>query len=104
MSARITEFLSFNNQPKIAKEKMMDGISIKTLWGISKKYKVSVEDLKKANPSLKTEGLKIGKQIVIPSNGNSVVQQPIENVPSELVEVSREVMPKETKYAIAKKY
>ncbi|MFB9110274.1 peptidoglycan endopeptidase [Flavobacterium gyeonganense] len=75
-----------------------------TLWGISKKYKVSVEDLKKANPSLETEGLKIGKQIVIPSNGNSVVQQPIESAPSELVEVSREVMPKETKYAIAREF
>jgi len=30
MSARITEFLSFNNQPKIPKQKMMEGISIKT--------------------------------------------------------------------------
>lgn len=75
-----------------------------TLWGISKKYKVSVENLKKANPSLETEGLKIGQQIVIPSNGYSVVQQPIGNAPSELVEVSREVLPKETKYAIAKEF
>ncbi|PXY43247.1 C40 family peptidase [Flavobacterium hydrophilum] len=75
-----------------------------TLWGISKKYKVSVEDLKKANPSLETEGLKIGQQIVVPSQGNSVIQKPAENTQSELVEVSREVMPKETKYAIAKEF
>ncbi|WP_417942264.1 LysM peptidoglycan-binding domain-containing protein [Flavobacterium sp. RS13.1] len=75
-----------------------------TLWGISKKYKVSVENLKKANPLLESEGLKIGQQIVIPSNGYSVVQQPIGNAPSELVEVSREVLPKETKYAIAKEF
>ncbi|GGE95473.1 peptidoglycan endopeptidase [Flavobacterium limi] len=75
-----------------------------TLWGISKKYKVSVEDLKKVNPSLETEGLKIGQQIVIPSEGNLVVQRPAENTQSELVEVSREVKQKETKYAIAKEF
>jgi peptidoglycan endopeptidase LytE len=75
-----------------------------TLWGISKKYKVSVEDLKKANPSLESEGLKIGQQIVIPSNGNSIVQQPAENNQIAMIEVSREVMPKETKYAIAKEF
>ncbi|HEX8017035.1 MAG TPA: LysM peptidoglycan-binding domain-containing protein [Flavobacterium sp.] len=75
-----------------------------TLWGISKKYKVSVEDLKKANPSLETEGLKVGQQIVIPSEGNLVVQKPAENAQSELVEVSREVLQKETKYAIAKEF
>src|SRR5690606_27690785 len=75
-----------------------------TLWGISKKYKVSVEDLKKANPLLESEGLKIGQQIVIPSKGNSIVQQPAENNQIAMIEVSREVMPKETKYAIAKEF
>ncbi|MGO4770790.1 NlpC/P60 family protein [Flavobacterium sp. W22_SRS_FK3] len=75
-----------------------------TLWGISKKYKISVEDLKKANPLLETEGLKIGQQIVIPSNGSSVLQKPVENMQTLLVEVIREVMPKETKYAIAKEF
>lgn len=75
-----------------------------TLWGISQKYKVSVEDLKKANPLLENEGLKIGQQIVIPGNGNQELQKPIENTQTELVEVSREVMPKETKYAIAKEF
>ena len=39
-----------------------------TLWGISKKYNVSVEDLKSANPFLETEGLQIGRQIIIPAN------------------------------------
>lgn len=75
-----------------------------TLWGISKKYKISVEDLKKANPSLETEGLKIGQQIVIPSKENSALQRPAENIQTSLVEVLREVMPKETKYAIAKEF
>jgi len=78
-----------------------------TLWGISKKYNVSVEDLKKANPLLETEGLKIGQQITIPSNVDvdPALQKPIENIQESTdVEISREVLPKETKYAIAKEF
>lgn len=76
-----------------------------TLWGISKKYNVSVEDLKKANPLLESEGLKIGQQITIPSNVIADQGNPVENAPKpEDVEVSREVKPKETKYAIAKEF
>lgn len=78
-----------------------------TLWRISKKYNISVEDLKKANPLLETEGLKIGQQITIPSNvdADPALQKPIENIQTATdVEVSREVLPKETKYAIAKEF
>lgn len=75
-----------------------------TLWGISKKYKISVEDLKKANPLIETEGLKIGQKIVIPSKGSSALEKPIENIQTSLVEVSREVQPKETKYSISKEF
>ncbi|QSB26392.1 peptidoglycan endopeptidase [Flavobacterium sp. CLA17] len=76
-----------------------------TLWGISKKYNVSVEDLKKANPLLETEGLKIGQQIIIPSNAVADLESPVENIAKpEEVEVSREIKPKETKYAIAKEF
>ncbi|WP_456314623.1 NlpC/P60 family protein [Pseudomonas shirazensis] len=76
-----------------------------TLWGISKKYNVSVEDLKKANPLLETEGLKIGQQIAIPSNAIATSEKPIENnVVANEVEVVVEVAPKETKYAIAKRF
>ncbi|SHH81209.1 C40 family peptidase [Flavobacterium defluvii] len=84
-----------------------------TLWGISKKYNVSVDDLKKANPTLETEGLKIGQKIVVPSNNpvavsentvkNSEPEKP-EIASSGDVEIVVEVQPKETKYAIAKKY
>ncbi|KUJ62270.1 glycoside hydrolase [Flavobacteriaceae bacterium CRH] len=76
-----------------------------TLWGISKKYNVSVEDLKKANPLLETEGLKIGQQIAIPSNAVAIAEKPFENNQiANDVEVVVEVLPKETKYAIAKRY
>ncbi|MDQ6472381.1 NlpC/P60 family protein [Flavobacterium sp. LHD-80] len=76
-----------------------------TLWGISKKYNVSVDELKKANPTLESEGLKIGQRINIPSNAAVIAEntpQITEN--STDVEVVVEVQPKETKYAIAKKY
>lgn len=76
-----------------------------TLWGISKKYNISVEDLKKSNPLLETEGLKIGQQIIIPSNSVAVSQKPMDDLKIVTdVEVVVEVQPKETKYAIAKRY
>ncbi|WP_202702654.1 peptidoglycan endopeptidase [Flavobacterium sp. UGB4466] len=79
-----------------------------TLWGISKKYNVSVDDLKKANPLLESEGLKIGQQIAIPSNTATTTATTvpvIEKVQEPaMVEVTREVLSKETKYAIAKEF
>lgn len=76
-----------------------------TLWGISKKYNVSVDELKNANPSIETDGLKIGQRINIPSKNVAIAEKPaVVNENSSDVEVVVEVQPKETKYAIAKKY
>lgn len=76
-----------------------------TLWGISKQYKVTVEDLKKANPSLETEGLKIGQRINIPIKSNQITKEAAtENTVIEKVEIIREVQPKETKYSISKEF
>lgn len=84
-----------------------------TLWAISKKHNITVEELKKANPSLETDDLKIGQQLIIPlKNEISLSENTIkkeetskpEIVPSTDVEVDVEVQPKETKYAIAKRY
>jgi LysM repeat protein len=72
-----------------------------TLYGIEKKYGVSDEDLKKANPTLEKEGLKIGQILVIPSKNSpktataTVIQEKV---------VYHEVLPKETKYSISKQY
>jgi LysM repeat protein len=70
-----------------------------TLYGIEKKYGVSDQDLKKVNPSLEKEGLKIGQILVIPSKNSpktaAVIQEKV---------IYHEVLPKETKYSIAKKY
>lgn len=70
-----------------------------TLYGIEKKYGVSDEDLKKANPNLEKYGLQIGQILVIPSKNSpkaaNVIQEKI---------IYHEVLPKETKYSIAKQY
>ncbi|MFV8362650.1 amino acid ABC transporter substrate-binding protein [Flavobacterium sp. ZT3P35] len=70
-----------------------------TLYGIEKKYDVSDEALKKANPFLEKEGLQIGQTLVIPSG----IGQKTANLLQNQV-VFHEVLPKETKYSIAKKY
>ncbi|MFV5689257.1 LysM peptidoglycan-binding domain-containing protein [Flavobacterium sp. ZT3R25] len=71
-----------------------------TLYGIEKKYGISDEDLKKANPSLEKEGLKIGQILTIPKSSPKIA---VAAVIQEKV-VYHEVLPKETKYSIAKKY
>ncbi|WJS96645.1 NlpC/P60 family protein [Flavobacterium johnsoniae] len=80
-------------------------LSKETLWGISKKYNVTVDELKKANPLLETEGLKIGQKIVIPSANSLPNDKPvIQEIASKDVELYREVKAKETKYGISKEY
>ncbi|MFA9188067.1 LysM peptidoglycan-binding domain-containing protein [Flavobacterium magnesitis] len=66
-----------------------------TLYGIEKKYNVSDVDLKKANPFLETDGLQIGQELTIPSKNK---------IKSSEKAVYHDVLPKETKYSIAKKY
>lgn len=70
-----------------------------TLFGIESKYNVSDADLKKANPFLEKDGLQINQVLVIPSkngtNTKAVVQEKV---------LYHDVLPKETKYSIAKKY
>ncbi|RYJ50927.1 LysM peptidoglycan-binding domain-containing protein [Flavobacterium petrolei] len=70
-----------------------------TLYGIEKKYGVTDEALKQANPFLEKEGLQIGQTLTIPSNVILKNKTPI----TEKV-VFHFVLPKETKYSIAKQY
>lgn len=70
-----------------------------TLYGIEKKYGVSDEALKQANPFLEKEGLQIGQTLVIPSNK---VQKNNTTTPEKVV--YHYVLPKETKYSISKQY
>ncbi len=102
-----------------------------TKFGIAKQYGISVADLDKANPILENEALKAGQKILIPLKEGTVVSQPIvkqaevvspikievkenakepivvinkEKVEENAAIVTHEVLAKETKYGIAKKY
>ena len=102
-----------------------------TKFGIAKQYGISVADLDKANPILEKEALKAGQKIVIPIKEGITAVTPVvkqaEVIPSKKTElkekvkeeivvlkkevvdenqetVTHEVLPKETKYGIAKKY
>ncbi|CAD0009598.1 PBP1 and LysM peptidoglycan-binding domain-containing protein [Flavobacterium salmonis] len=78
-----------------------------TLFAIEKKYGVSDEALKAANPFLVTDGLQIGQTLVIPSKGalpkTKTAAKTIKEIAQEKY-VYHDVQPKETKYSIAKQY
>jgi LysM repeat protein len=99
--------------------------SKETLYIIAKEYAVTLKQLKQANPKIGKRGLSVGQMIVIPSNGKlegeSVVSDNKESFPVvvENAKVEKEiaidtqnedagvvhvVLPKETKWGIAKKY
>jgi LysM repeat protein len=74
-------------------------IAKETLFGIENKYEVTDEALKKANPDLEKYGLQVGQVLNIPSKNNSKTV-----VAAKAVTVYHTVLPKETKYSIAKQY
>jgi cell wall-associated NlpC family hydrolase len=93
-----------------------------TLYGIAKQYGVTVEEIQKINPTLGKSGLRNGQKINIPGTESdqktvASVSEPIKNnqktsvsaqanVIKEISEESivREILPNETKYAIAREY
>ena len=70
-----------------------------TLYGIQKKYGVTDEVLKLANPFLEKDGLQIGQVLTIPSNKTK--KNITESTEKAVYHI---VLPKETKYSIAKQY
>jgi LysM repeat protein/ABC-type branched-subunit amino acid transport system substrate-binding protein len=74
-------------------------IAKESLFGIEKKYDVTDEALKKANPDLEKYGLQVGQVLNIPSKNSAKV-----TVVNKDVAVFHTVLPKETKYSIAKQY
>jgi LysM repeat protein len=77
-----------------------------TLFSISQKYNVSIDDIKKYNKELYARPIKKGEKIMIPI----LVQKEIIKEPTTVVEVGSEtdnkhtVEAKETKFGIARKY
>lgn len=70
-----------------------------TLYGLSKKYNVSVEALQNANPML-VNGLQIGQQLVIPPNASNTSKTEI-SISSKL---THQVVTKESLFSIARQY
>ena len=95
-------------QDKNAKQIKTHKVAAKeTVYGIAKQYGITVQDLVNFNPAIAEVGLNIGQTIKIPYKGAA---KPIEFKPTEPEKVDKnktvlhEVLAKETKYAIAKKY
>ena len=91
-----------------------------SLYSIAKQYGITLSDLKKANSELGSKSLKVGQKITVPvkSDTNSslvaekvtekkelaITQQVTIEVKASETEMTHEVLPKETKYGIAKQY
>lgn len=75
-----------------------------TMYGICKMYNISAEELIAANPFLATDGVQIGQVLLVPAKntGKTVVKTAVAYAPEKAV--FHEVLPKETKYSIAKQY
>jgi len=76
-----------------------------TFYSIEKKYGISNEALKAANPFLEKTGVQIGQKLVIPAKGSApkTAAKPAKEKGSEKY-VYHDVQPKETKFGIAKQY
>lgn len=79
-------------------------IAKETLYGIEKKYGVTDEDLKKANPFLEVDGLQIGQTLAIPSKNAPKTTTPKATAADHDKYIYHDVLAKETKYSIAKQY
>jgi cell wall-associated NlpC family hydrolase len=93
-----------------------------TIYGIAKQYDVTVAELYKVNPTLEKSGLRKGGKITIPvtetnaaivaqntvsvntTQKEAITASPLVNATNNNVSLLREVLPNETKYAIAREY
>jgi LysM repeat protein len=92
------------NPPKLIDGKLIHTVAAKeTLYGISSKYKISVEELVRQNPEV-AEGLKVGMELVI--NQTTIEEVSQEDIKPALPEnyIEHVVKEKETLYSISKIY
>lgn len=73
-----------------------------TLYGLSKKYGVTIEAIKQHNKELYTRELRNGERIVIPQVPKDEIKIPIIKLPPGTQEY--EIQPKDTRYGIARKF
>jgi len=79
-----------------------------TLFGLSKKYEVSMEELKVSNPQVSKVGLQIGQLLEIPTRGTKIETTPSKSSNTSSYKsgetIKHLVQPKETLYGLSKKY
>lgn len=81
-----------------------------TLSTISKKYKKTLTQIKKANPSIGSKGLKIGQLVKIPTGKKAAPQAvvaeeaDIPSLPNSMGEITHKVKRNQTLFSIAKEY
>jgi LysM repeat protein len=80
-----------------------------TFYSIEKKYNISDEALKAANPGLEKSGVQIGQKLVIPAKGSKAkssvtAEKPAKEKAQDNKYVYHDVVAKETKFSIAKQY
>lgn len=86
--------------------------SKETLSTISKKYKKTLTQIKKANPSIGSKGLKIGQLVKIPTGKKAPKQEiaapaeeeDVPSTPNSAGEITHKVKAKQTLFSIAKEY
>jgi peptidoglycan DL-endopeptidase LytE len=98
---------SSKKEVEIIVEKTHEVLPKETLYGISKKYKISIENLKKWNPILENAAPAIGQIINIAENksfslNKTETSKQNESLYSETI--IHEVLAKETKYSLSKRY
>lgn len=88
-----------------------------TLYSLSKKFNISVDELKLNNPTIETNGLQVGMTLKIPSTralkdnessiGTAKAPSVVAKAKTEAIKtntISHKVEPKETLYSLSKKY
>lgn len=76
-----------------------------TLHFITKKYGITLEQLKRLNPDIKENNLQVGEKIIISANHTETDKNNVVSVKTEQVkEQYHRVQPKETLYGISRKY
>lgn len=73
-----------------------------TLYGVSKQYQVSVEQITKANPGLTTQSFAAGKTIRIPAV--SIESLPVTKTQTVVKEIEYKIKRKETMYSLCKRF
>jgi peptidoglycan DL-endopeptidase LytE len=96
--------LKKETESEIIVEKIHEVKPKESLYRIAKQYKISIDDLKKWNPSLETENLSIGQILFVTENKTSKTTT-LETEKSAKQEFFiYEVVAKETKYSLSKKF